>query len=568
MLGRTNWLLWALLLCMIGLIGLVSNAKGLISFPGLLLLSIVLIIAPNVVFSLWPNGSSRAHRLFSLLLLLMPVLLISYIFSITQGVPVGYQDVHRHMYIYSNLFDAGGHITFEQVPAMSFNFVGLYIITRFISNIFLLDINVVAMLMPPLLNAAIVLLVYTVVAKAHSHQVGILTALLYGWESQVLIFGQEYRTQTLGTVLFFSAILVFIIGAGMSRKFKNNKLDLRTLALLLIFASGVAVASFVSSFYFILAIMAIFLITLILTRRLGMVADEAVLMKQSGVLISAFVGLLLFYLIFISRGFDTVIGAFMNMFEDVARPSNINLDNFGKPLYGDLIDLFSFALRGALLVAVLFYAYTVLKNRKAAQIILLSALGSLLAFNVIGSLLNMPLSPGRVYVLSYALLSVAAVSLLLTVGKWIKRHAPRLKPAFVFLFTIIVIVIVSTSYVKIPDYVIGEPSPIRGQERIDSTVYWDANEAQYAMAGFLANSPNSKINIQSVIYNYKLLTISRSNNIYVTNVPLLAANGDLFVLEDKFKGEPFSGRSSFDELSSTYYLSRVYSNGDYLAYRM
>lgn len=566
LLDKHNRYLLAILASIIGLICLLANAKGLFSFPGLLSLSLAMILAPLILITLRSKDCTGSSRVYSLVLLIVPILVVNHIFSITQGAPVGYQDVHRHMNVFSIVFDSNGHILFERVPAMSYNFVGLYILTSFFAQTMAVDITALAMVIPPLLNITIVILLYAIVARIHTHRVGILTAMLFGWESQVLIFGQEYRTQTLGTVFLFTALLVILIGMRLNETHGLFKCGLRAPFLLVILASAVATTSFVSSFFFVLAVLSILVVLGALARPLRMTKEAMLPIRQCALILTVFTAALLLYLVFISKGFDEIIGVFSSMFQDVAHSGNINLASFGRPIYGSLLDSLTIVLRLAFSLILIYYIYATLKEKNVAQLVIISALGALLFFSVVGTFMSMPLSPGRVYIITFALLALAVIFYIAQLNELVASRAKRLKPLFTLASTVIILLLVTVSFVKIPDYVIGDPEPIRGHEQIDDYVYWYSNEPQYAVAGFLTYSPNTMVNVRSVILNYNLMDVCRANNIHLTKAPLGSNNATLFVLEDSFRGDVFSGRSSFESYSSVEHLSKVYSNGDYISF--
>ena len=60
-----------------------------------------------------------------------------------------------------------------------------------------------ATVIPPFLNLLILITVFLIVSKLVGYKIGLLSTLFYGWENQVLIFGQEFRTQTIGVLILF-----------------------------------------------------------------------------------------------------------------------------------------------------------------------------------------------------------------------------------------------------------------------------------------------------------------------------------------------------------------------------
>ena len=182
-----NHYLLSLLLTLVGTLLFLVNARGLSGLT-VLLISILLMVTPS--FYIFSEGHSLSSAQ-SLSLLLIPLFALQYIYYLQAGVPVGFTDPHRHIFTYWNLFTDSGKILFENVQSISLNFVGLYVLFRFLSLVSGSDIVTLAGVVPPFLNILIILAVYLVVARLHEQRTGLLAAMLYGWENMVHILGQR-----------------------------------------------------------------------------------------------------------------------------------------------------------------------------------------------------------------------------------------------------------------------------------------------------------------------------------------------------------------------------------------
>jgi len=71
----------------------------------------------------------------------------------------------------------------------------------------------------------------------------VITLLLFSWENNTLVFGDEYRTQNLGTLCMLGAILVYVVQAERGERSKW------TSTAALIFLLALSTTSFVSAVF-------------------------------------------------------------------------------------------------------------------------------------------------------------------------------------------------------------------------------------------------------------------------------------------------------------------------------
>lgn len=294
--------LFGLLITLAGTLFFLVNAKGLSGVPGLLLISILLMVTPTLFYIFSERCSF--NRAQSLSLLVIPLFALQYIYYLQAGVPVGFTDPHRHIFTYCSLFSDAGKIIFENVQSISLNFVGLYLFFRSLSLINNIDIITLAGVIPPFLNILIVLTVYLVVNRVHEHRTGLLAAMLYGWEHMVHILGQELRTQTIGVLILFTVIALLLI--------INKKTARSGVFAAIILLAGLVTTSFVVNFYAFIVFTgaaAAVLIMLLFKRNL----DWFVVNLLSIGLYLSFLAFYAFYLLHISKGFDSLLAQFVQL---------------------------------------------------------------------------------------------------------------------------------------------------------------------------------------------------------------------------------------------------------------
>lgn len=316
-----NHYLLSLLLTLVGTLLFLVNARGLSGLTGLLLISILLMVTPALFYIFSERHSLSSAQ--SLSLLLIPLFALQYIYYLQAGVPVGFTDPHRHIFTYWNLFTDSGKILFENVQSISLNFVGLYVLFRFLSLVSGSDIVTLAGVVPPFLNILIILAVYLVVARLHEQRTGLLAAMLYGWENMVHILGQEMRTQTMGVLILFiiTALLLLL----------NNRTARSGVFGAVILLAGLVTTSFVCNFYALLvfsgAVVAVF-IQFLCKREISWLVANTI----AAGLYMCFIVFYLCYLIYVSKGFEPLVAQFTRLILNAVGQA-------AAPEYGSIITL-------------------------------------------------------------------------------------------------------------------------------------------------------------------------------------------------------------------------------------
>jgi hypothetical protein len=313
-----NFYLLNLLIILLGVVAFISNSKYIINYPMLLFFSIILMIFPSL-FIIFYCDCNKINRYFSLFIVLFPLIFIYYIYYLTQGIPVGMQDPHDHIYRTLTFLSESNKISFSnaQFNTASANFVGLYIIYDFLIKISQFSAVFLASIIPPFMNILLILIVYIIVNRLHSHKVALLAVILYGWEEIVIILGQEIRTQTLGTILLFSLLASLIINNKDGRNFKFS-------IIIFLFIFGIIISSFTSIVFSFLILLSMFLTLNILKIFKKNVRN----LQPKGIYLIFFLIIYIAYLLYIGISFTSI---FLN--------TQILLINFLKPIgaMGDTI---------------------------------------------------------------------------------------------------------------------------------------------------------------------------------------------------------------------------------------
>jgi hypothetical protein len=545
--------LCSFLLVLVGVLFFLINAKGLIELQGLFPLSILLMVTPTMYWVFDDNHSINKTQ--SLLLILGPLLVLNYIYYIQMGVPVGFQDPHDHILQYLKLFSDSGNILFENAQRISFNFVGLYLFFRSISLINNLDIVLLASAIPPFLNIIIIVMVYLIVNRLHDNRIALFSTMVYGWSYEVVVYGQEFRTQTIGVLLLFT--ITFIIINSL-----NNKRTPSIVITLIILLMAIVTSSFVV----ICNTLLLFAVTLIIIVLFNKFNNEQIISSFSFGVFIIFIIFFFVYLLYIGTAIDNIILSIQNLFLDTFTRMESPTLQTGNVIYGSFSKIM---IRIFWLVFIFSYAYyfiSIIKEKDMKKTVFFLGYSSLLAFFVLNNLVG-PLSAGRVYVIAFLLISTVT-----TYGLYrFTNNKLPIKKIAVISFAICIIM---ANAVKLPNYISGDKIHIRSVSQIDFYTYWHIDYGQYLASDFLLLAPSSKtIYTYSYINRNPLLINSHKNKLVLkgcigTEVNNLNCENEEYIfLENKFNNGTFMGRKYLPYLGDLNNLCNIYSNNDYLIYQ-
>ncbi|PKL74043.1 MAG: hypothetical protein CVV29_00325 [Methanobacteriales archaeon HGW-Methanobacteriales-2] len=555
-LSKTNLYLICILLVILGLIGLLLNAKELFNFPGLILFSIILMIAPGIFIVL--NNKYEYGQIQSLILIIIPIIFVNYIISIKMGLPTGYQDTHSHIYQFYQIFNESGKILFENSQKASFNFVGLYILYMALLKIINVNLASVVPFFSPLLNLFQILCVYLIGEKLFTTKISLLTMLFFGWNYQVILFGNDMRTQTLGVLLLF-LFLFFVI---LFKQRKNNEISKNTVLIIILFS--IVLSSFVSIIYTSLLITGIILASIIFSRYYKWETEKYEFITFGTFLL--FWVFFIFYLIYIGISFDSVVMSVYNLFIESlfeTGPHTLPSGPSGQ-LYGNFVFYYQ------RIIYILFFIFSIIfvkdlyKEKNFTVTVIFIGLFSLFLYFLFSSITGL-LSAARMYILVFILIAFVLSYGLINLKRLFKK-----RKITNFLIYVIVILYVLSNVVSFPSYIIGETAPLRSEEGIDGVYYWDSNLPQYTAVNFLNLTKNKKLRLDMEITNYLLLLTAREKNLtllFYYNPKIKINNNDLIILHDKFKGSNFYNRNKFQNIDDYENNNKIYTNFDYIVFQ-
>jgi hypothetical protein len=537
------------------------------------MISLLLLVVPGVVVALgWTNH--QFTRLESLSFVIIPLIAVNYIFSIKLGVPVGYDDVQANIVSYFQMFGSNGAILFQNVTAISYNFVGNWIIYRSLSELCNLDIVTLSLVVPPILNLVLTMTAYVFVSRVCSHNVALLATVLYGWESTVLFFGHEMRTQTAGTILLFSLIsLVLIFAASKGRAFSRS--ESITILVVLAGLSTIAIVPIFDATLMLVTLVFAATVALPFLFRWKLPRELAISWKS----VFIFFAFIFFYVAYVSGGFDAVFHTLKVQLDLAFAPTSssvgvgsVGVGSVGQTLYGPFLQAATYAIWIFFLLFSIWIARDVMKHRRTIPAIVFIALGSLLLFDLLDTVTG-SLSSARIYVVAFILVAVVLAIGIFKIQRTYVGSKYRLAVQ-VLILAIILLQVVTVA--KLPSYVLGELSPIRGDAPIDRVPYWSSDLPQYAVASYISRSANNQtVYPEILLVNYRLQQVGLANNL--TFAPALVTGnpsakqaplgaGDLVILENQFNGQNYTYRNELPPSTAYQGSSAIYANGDYVIY--
>jgi hypothetical protein len=228
----------------------------------------------------------------------------------------------------------------------------------------------------------------------------------------------------------------------------------------------------------------------------------------------------------------------------------------GQTLYGQLVQNLTYLFWGLFLVFMVLYVVKMVKEKKSNNLKFFASFSALLFytfFNVFAG----SLSSGRIYIVGFIIMATTLAYGL--VGLQVISKTTQFQYiSKIFAITIISFFVVS-SIVKLPNYIIGEPNPIRSKEPIDSIFYWYSDLPQYYVSEFIsAYAPNKSLNIYTDFQNYFLMQRTMKNTV---------GQEKLSILNEKFYKYQNISLNQLPKYQMFEKFDKIYSNTDYIIFR-
>jgi hypothetical protein len=559
--GKTlNYYLLSFLITIIGIILFLLNAKEIVIIPGLFIIAFFFMLAPCIYHAL-QDDQSYINKVFSITLLLMLLLTINYIFVITQGSVVGMEDQHGNIFEYSKIFSDNAKINFSEIISLSYAFVGMYMLYYFISIFTNFGISQIVYFIPQFLNVIFLMTIYLLVNRIHSHNIAIIVALLYGFQTWVLYFGQEMRTQTFGILLLFLTIVIIVIFKG-----KKNSKDFFPSILLICVLFSLVASAFVSIFLSSLVFIG-FLLFEYLSPVFFKDFNNEVVFKLTTFLVFLFAFIL--YLYYITLNMFNIPDTIKWLFNNIETSSALNINTIVQSTNSDIKNiLFSIVplLNSLILrvyqVALLIYIYLSFKQKNYLSLLIISGFIPLIILYYVTIYIPVLNSP-RILVFVYFLYVLGLSFCLITFFNKLDNQLLKKTAKIVIIFSTIFIIIISI--VQMPNYIIGETKPLRAEGQIDAVTWYNADLPQNSLYNFVKYyNPNQTIISKNVVdYYYMKLLIDKNNKIEPDPG---YRNKFLLILHDKFYGKEYVTRDSLSPSSNFNDYDMIYSNNDYLIF--
>lgn len=528
------------------------NIKELLLINGLLILSVILMVTPGVFITL--NNKYNFKKVESIIIILIPLIFINYIYFIKMGLPVGYQDTYLHIFQFTQIFNESGKIIFENAQNTSYNFVGIYILYSFLTKIINLDLISIVPLISPFLNLFMVLTVYLIGSKLVSIKIGLLSMVFFGWNYQIITFGNDMRTQTIG-VFFIFLFLAFII---IFKEIKSQEISKNITLILLLFS--IVVTSFVSIIYTFILTIGILLSSIIYSKYFNGGKQDYKFTTLT--MFSLFFVFFVFYLIYIGIGFDNIISSVVNLFiESIKENGSAIVTGPSGLLYGNFVFYTQRIFYLLFFIFSIFVIREIFLRKNYACFVIFGGLYSLFLYFILNALTG-TLSSARVYIVSFIL-----IALIISIGLIKTQNLFKNKKATTGFVYVIIIIFALSNVLHFPAYVVGETNPLRYKENIDGVYYWHSNIAQYEAAKFLNFTSNKKLRIDMIITNHLVLSNVDFNNLtMISSQKTNLDKNSLIILHDKFRGQNYTYRNRFPEFKDYEKYNKLYTNDDYVIY--
>lgn len=543
----------SLLSILIGILLFVSNSKSIIH--PVLLLAIIFMVLPGLVYGL---RFSNNHPIKSFILVFIPILFINYIYYLTQGDVVGYTDPHFHIQQFKDIISLDGRLVSEKMFNVSFYFVGLYVLFQILESLTFMPIESLASIIPPIFNCICILAVYVIITRLHSSKIGIIAVIFFAWELTVIQFGQEFRTQTLGTLILFTYIILLLAST------RTNKINRVYFSIASVpFLVGIVMSSFVLFVSALTILVFTFIASVVL---MSVLKYNKITWSLTAPILVLFGVIFFIYLFNISYDysafFETLTRLSSNIFrnDDLAQSpaSSMPASSQTINLYGPIIPYITNSFYALFAISAIAYFYFLMKNKDTLRLSIYVGFSSLLVL-LFGSYFLGQLSVGRTYILILFLFAMCTAWVLISLDDRVNTLNKINNFKFIVLLILLLYVVISVG--KMPQYVVGDTGFIRNSEPIDSVPYWDVDVPQKNANTFVENYEEFQyysVNTLIVRY-YSLELIDRLKH-------QDDRNGGLIAIHDKFYNAPYLHRELIKSPDDFRFDNKIYSNADYVLF--
>jgi len=558
MISRKSFALIVFTAYFMGLTFFTLGIFGTVDLPGITVLGVTLFLVPALVSAFDLRRSlSEVPVLISMII---PLALANFLYSVRTGLPVGFQDVHSHIIEAETLLTGRGVIDFGKAQTVSFSFVGLYVIAWFGSAIANSNVVGVASWLPPAIDVLLALMVYLVARRIFNRRAAALALIFFAWDNNTILFGHEFRTQTIGTLFMLGAILVYL----SRQEGPRSRVGLAIAGILFLFA--LSTTSFVSGI-FALVMFTVLAVVPTLARGARWI--------QGGTQYGLFIAFFALYVLYVSTTTygspSAVVASIVILVRDAFSTPSAPVVQVGQQIYGPAVQIFAYGFWLTFgLISMLILRWRMIRL-DSLSLPILTGLAGTFAVGVGVSAFSI-LSPGRAYAIGSILIGLVVGAGLVTISN---RIGAGSRKKFVAACCVLVIMFVAISVAKFPVYVVGNPGPIRGHELIDDVPTWRLGAADAEAADFLlAHGKGARLHLDMPVAPYMLLGLyergfAPAPPTYDSSGRLLPAQikvGDLILLRNSYAGKDYAFRSLLPPESAYDDFSLIYTDGDYNLY--
>lgn len=538
----------------LGFAGLAANVTGVVAFPGLHILAVLLLLLPTLYYCLFDEAGSQPKRRGVALPPFALAVFTQVILVASLQYPAG-GDGAWHMRITATLLDGNGHIDFSRVDLLSFRFVGTYLAALALGYVASLEIVEIALLIPPILHFLTLSFVYMIFRRLTGSKPALLIVILLAVENSMLLIGQEFRTQIYATVVLLGALTLYVVS-------HVGRPSIETAIAGLAFLAALAISSFAVIAFAILMFGSVF--------GLPRLAKGKPL--QSPAQFILFVLFSFGYILYLSGNPESVLGALVVLFTEVFVSQAEAGVELGHAIYGPFVRWFTFAFWALAGVIGTLLIVQLLNRREFTLLAVIMGFGAILGLGIASQAAGQ-LNVWRAYTFGIiGISSVVAIGLM----RMVRVTRPKIRRFLKPLAVVLLVLFVAVSLAKLPIHVIGPLEPIRGPELIDTFPGLHASSTDSKVTAFVTGSCASHrtLHIHAVYPLYLLLNLYELGcNEPVKSVDLRGnlllqhiSKGDLVILRESISGHTYLYRERLPPSASYETFSLIYSSGDYFAY--
>jgi hypothetical protein len=429
---------------------------------------------PHFLFVIYPSivlfQTNHRNRLADVCYLTLFGIGYGGMFTFPAHYPIGYSDVHYHLMASERLLSSNG---LDIHTSASLSFILLYLFVNTASVALDVPISEVARLLPMLTYTGTIVAFFAFASRSFFDDIRkqLMVTVLFASNWGVFRYSLEFRTLNV-------ALLAGILTLGLMLAMTLQDRGETRLIGLTMFFMIITGLSHLTTFVFTLFLAVILWVAYFRTTHTRYLAA---IMLITGIIIYGYITH--FAGNFQSTVYTILFASPIDLGGATSRDVGAKSEGAVGLTYGFRLFVVEWIYRGIFLAsAIAFFFGVVLKQRRRIDLFLFLSGAGLSAILVFSALLGSSINPGRVFTFFSIPFSIVYVAGLL---HYADTDRDKIRKAILIIAVFVLAIAVLLSGLKLPQYLIGDTDPIRGDAEVDTFGWYIVEQSDLNQRTFL-----------------------------------------------------------------------------------